>query len=80
MGSLLGDFVKGQIDAGLAPTLRYGIRLHRKIDAYTDTHPLFRQSKQRLRQPYYRYGGILIDIFYDHFLARRWDVYCDLPL
>ncbi|MDX1605838.1 MAG: acyl carrier protein phosphodiesterase, partial [Candidatus Competibacterales bacterium] len=53
--------------------VRDGIRLHRRIDRYTDAHPLFRRSRQRLHPDYRRYGGILIDLFYDHLLAVQWE-------
>jgi acyl carrier protein phosphodiesterase len=80
VGNLMGDFVKGQVDPGLAAGLREGILLHRKIDVYTDAHPVFRASRRRLRSEYRRYGGILIDIFYDHFLARSWSDHSSVSL
>jgi acyl carrier protein phosphodiesterase len=80
VGNLMGDFVKGQVDHGLVAGLREGILLHRKIDVYTDAHPVFRASRRRLRPEYRRYGGILIDIFYDHFLARGWGDYSSVSL
>jgi len=52
-----------------------GIQQHRRIDAYTDSHPIVRQSVQRVPPPFRRYGGILTDLFYDHFLARDWPDY-----
>ncbi|MCB1211553.1 MAG: acyl carrier protein phosphodiesterase, partial [Verrucomicrobiales bacterium] len=57
-----------------------GIDLHRKIDAYTDGHPVFRRSVSRIIGPLRRYGGILVDLFYDHFLARDWASHSSLPL
>lgn len=80
VGSLLGDFLKGPLDERLAGGLRQGVLIHRKIDVYTDAHPLFRRSKQRLRPQFRRYGGILIDIYYDHFLAGNWSRYSPLSL
>lgn len=78
----MGDFVKGRLDQlpQLSPRLREGIRLHRAIDTYSDRHPVFRRSRARLRPPLRRYGGIIIDVFYDHYLARRWEDYSPLPL
>ena len=75
IGSLMGDFAKGRIDEALAPTVRWGILTHRKIDAYTDTHSIVKRSKHRLRIEYRRYGGILVDLYYDHFLALHWARY-----
>ena len=75
IGNLMGDFVKGRVPDDLCPALRRGIIMHRKVDVYTDTHPIFRVSKQRIRPQFRRYGGVLVDIYYDHFLARDWDRY-----
>ena len=80
IGNLMGDFVKGPIPDDLAPALRQGIWLHRRVDRFTDDHPLFRRSKRRIAPAYRRYAGILIDVFYDHLLATRWPRYADEPL
>ena len=80
VGSLMGDFVKGRIGEDLAPGIRWGIRQHRLIDAFTDRHATFRASKRRLRPAFRRYGGILVDLFYDHFLAAHWSRYSEVPL
>jgi acyl carrier protein phosphodiesterase len=50
------------------------VQQHRRIDAFTDSHPIFRQSVARVTPEFRRYGGILVDIFYDHFLSRQWHV------
>ena len=73
----MGDFVKGVLDdnTDLSSELRQGIVLHRRIDRYCDSHPIFIRSKRRIQAPYQRYVGILIDMFYDHFLARYWSRY-----
>ena len=80
LGSLMGDFAKGTIDSSLPPAIRQNIELHRRIDAFTDTHPLVGASKGRLQREFRRYGGILVDIFYDHFLASDWARFAALPL
>jgi acyl carrier protein phosphodiesterase len=80
LGSLMGDFAKGAIDPGLPPAIRQNIELHRRIDAFTDAHPAVGASKDRLRREFRRYGGILVDIFYDHFLASDWARFATLPL
>jgi acyl carrier protein phosphodiesterase len=49
--------------------------LHRAIDTFTDSHPIFRQSTKRLHSNYHHYAGIIVDIFYDHFLAKNWCAY-----
>jgi len=76
IGNFIGDFVKGKnlierFDADVAK----GIGLHREIDWFTDTHAVVKQSKDRLRPKYRHYSGVIVDIFYDHFLAKNWDSY-----
>jgi len=76
IGNFIGDFVKGKnlserFDADVAK----GIALHREIDWYTDTHAVVKQSKDRLRPKYRHYSGVIVDIFYDHFLAKNFDKY-----
>jgi acyl carrier protein phosphodiesterase len=80
IGGLMGDFVKGAVDQTLPPTIRHGVWLHRRIDSYTDAHPTVMKSKRRIRSGFRRYAGILVDLYYDHFLARDWSKYSDVPL
>ena len=80
VGALMGDFVKGPVDPQLLPALRAGIQLHRHIDSFTDAHPAFRRSRRRLPANLRRYGGIIVDIFYDHLLASDWSDYHHQPL
>lgn len=77
LGNLLGDFVRG-VDLGTLPAaVRQGIAQHRAIDRFTDAHPVFRQSRARLDAPFRRFSGVLVDVFYDHFLALGWDRHGD---
>ena len=77
-GNLAGDFVKGRLDH-LPPTpLMAGIRMHRGIDAYTDRHPVWLRSRRRVEPR--RVSGVIVDIAYDHFLARHFASYSDIPL
>lgn len=80
IGSLMGDFAKGPVDSRLAPAIRQGIVVHRKIDAFTDTHPWVITSKRRLQPTFRHYRGLLVDIFYDHFLAHNWTQYSSISL
>lgn len=86
IGNLLGDFVKGRLDSDndvvshCSARRLAGIRLHRAVDSFTDSHPAFRRSKQRLRPELRRFGGIIVDVFYDHFLTREWASYSPTPL
>lgn len=75
VGGLMGDFLKG-IDLGsYSDGVREGVRLHQAIDRFTDGHRVFARSRNRLRPPYRRYAGVLVDVFYDHFLAADWPRY-----
>jgi acyl carrier protein phosphodiesterase len=76
VGNFIGDFVKGRsaLEKFDAEIIR-GIMLHRAIDEFTDTHPIVTQSKVRLRPKYRHYAGVIVDVFYDHFLARNWNHY-----
>jgi acyl carrier protein phosphodiesterase len=80
LGSLLGDFVKGAIGERYAPPVAAAIRLHRRIDSFTDAHAAVQRSKARISRARRRYAGIMIDMFYDHFLARSWEEFHDEPL
>jgi acyl carrier protein phosphodiesterase len=72
LGNLLADFVKGENRRLLPPAVQAGMIQHQKIDAFTDSHPLVRNSRARIAAPYRRYSGILVDVFYDHFLVQHW--------
>jgi acyl carrier protein phosphodiesterase len=84
LGSLLGDFVKGRVEGfahrGATERLRIGIQMHRTIDAFSDRHPAVRRSKHVLAPEYGRLSGVIVDVFYDHVLARRWPEYDPRPL
>ena len=80
VGSLMGDFVKGPLKDRYGTEITRALALHRRIDTYTDSHPVARQSRQRVSLARRRFAGILVDMFYDHFLARHWDEYSDTPL
>lgn len=80
LGSLLGDFIKGPLDDRYAPAIMQGIALHRKIDTFTDAHRIVHASKARVSPARRRYAGIMVDMFYDHFLARCWPEFSEEPL
>ena len=75
IGGLLGDFVKGLLPAGLPPDLAAGVALHRAIDSFADRHPAFIASRARISPLRRRVGGVLVDLFYDHLLARDWNAW-----
>jgi acyl carrier protein phosphodiesterase len=79
-GSLMGDFVKGSVPETLPEELSRHLKLHRHIDSLTQTSELFQRSRRRL-DPRFRYArSVLVDVFYDHFLACRWDEFSVQPL
>jgi acyl carrier protein phosphodiesterase len=80
VGNFIADMVKGRQIENFNGNIVKGIKLHRKIDAFTDSHPIVDQSKMRLRNKYRLYSGVIVDMFYDHFLARNWREYSRLPL
>ncbi|VAW70149.1 Acyl carrier protein phosphodiesterase [hydrothermal vent metagenome] len=73
LGNLMGDFIKGNTFEGLTKDAIHGIKLHRGVDKYTDSHSDVAQSKKRISPERRRYAGILIDVFYDHFLVKHWN-------
>jgi acyl carrier protein phosphodiesterase len=80
VGAMLGDFVKGRAIDGWNKDVRAAILLHRAIDGYTDRHPLTRASRLLVSAERRRFAGILVDVFYDHFLARHWRRFHAVPL
>jgi acyl carrier protein phosphodiesterase len=72
IGNFIADSVKGSNYKNYSPEIQSGILLHRQIDTYTDSHLIVEESKKRLRPKYRKYSGVIVDIFYDHFLAANW--------
>jgi acyl carrier protein phosphodiesterase len=80
LGNILADVVKGKARKALAAGIQRGIRCHQAIDALTDYHPDFGRSQQRIGGEYRRFAGIVVDVFYDHFLAKNWSRFSPVPL
>jgi acyl carrier protein phosphodiesterase len=80
LGNLLGDFLKGWRADNYCEPIRKGIQLHRKVDLYTDLHLIVRDSKRLISPVNQRYAGIIVDVFYDHFLAKDWSDYSPISL
>lgn len=80
LGGVIGDFVKGPLPAGLPAEVAAGVALHRAIDTYADRHPAFQRSRARVSPERRRVAGIMIDMFYDHFLAVHWARFHTQPL
>lgn len=80
IGNFMADGIRGNKYKHYPKEIQAGIKLHREIDTFTDAHPIFRQSTKRLHKAYSHYSGVIVDIFYDHFLAKNWTRYSDTPL
>lgn len=80
LGSLYGDFVKGPLAGQWPADIEAAIRVHRRIDAFTDSHPLQAQARSRFPSAQRRYVGIVLDVFFDHCLARHWADFAHVPL
>lgn len=84
IGNLMGDFIKGNLDneqnSLINEGIKNGIILHRAIDSFTDMHPVVRKSIQRLQPQYHKCAGIIVDVFYDHLLAKNFHHYSPISL
>lgn len=84
LGNFTADFVRGNIhnprNDFMNVGMKLGVALHRQIDFFTDNHPVVRQSIDRLQPRYRKYSGVVVDMYYDHFLAANWSTYSTAPL
>lgn len=80
IGNFMADGIRGKQFQHFPEDVQKGILLHRFIDTYTDSHDTFRQSTKRLHEKYHHYSGVIVDIMYDHFLAKNWEKYSDEKL
>ena len=78
LGNFIGDAVKGSNYKNYKENIQKGIILHRKIDFFTDNHKITKEISQFLRPEYRKYSGIIVDIFYDYFLANNWNKYSNV--
>ncbi|RIA09488.1 acyl carrier protein phosphodiesterase [Flavobacteriaceae bacterium MAR_2010_72] len=80
LGNFIADGIRGKSYKKYPVDVQKGILLHREIDTFTDAHPIVRQSTKRLHKNYSHYSGVIVDILYDHFLAKNWSSYSKTPL
>jgi acyl carrier protein phosphodiesterase len=80
VGAVAADFVKGPDFHALPPAVQRGVRHHRAVDAYTDRHALVQRSIVRISRNWGWFSGIIVDVYYDHLLARDWERYAAEPL
>jgi len=79
IGNFIADAVKGKNYQKFHPEIQKGILLHRKIDEFTDLHPITREINTFFNEKYRKHSGIVTDIIYDYFLANNWEKYSDIP-
>ena len=80
IGNFMGDYVKGKRYMNYREPIKKGILLHRSIDEFTDHHRRPKKVKKLLRPVYHKYSGIVLDIFYDHFLTTNWQNFSEISL
>ena len=80
IGNFMADGIRGKDYQNYPERIQLGVLLHRAIDTYTDNHTIFRQGKHRLHEKYHHYSGVLMDMYYDHFLAKNWGNYHQVSL
>ena len=80
IGNFIADGIKGKKYKKFPSQIQKGILLHREIDSFTDQHHIVRKSTARLHNNYGHYSGVIVDILYDHFLAKNWNDYHPQPL
>jgi acyl carrier protein phosphodiesterase len=80
IGALLGDFVKSNLAGIYGKEIEREIHIHRRVDAFTDAHPVTKAARELFRDNTRRFAGISLDVFYDHALTQCWGEYCAVPL
>jgi acyl carrier protein phosphodiesterase len=80
LGNLLADVVRGPQRATMSPAFIRGAACHKAIDAFTDAHPIVKRSRARVGSEYRRFSGVLVDVFYDYYLASNWQRYSPITL
>lgn len=80
LGNFFADHIRGNKFKHFPNRIQKGILLHREIDTFTDAHPIAKQSSKRLHKNYHHYSRVIVDIYYDHFLAKNWSNYSNTPL
>lgn len=80
LGNFFADHIRGNKYKHYPERVQKGILLHRAIDTFTDAHPIAKQSSKRLHKNYSHYSRVIVDIFYDHFLAKNWGTYSTVSL
>lgn len=80
IGNFIADAVKGSNYKNYSEGISTGILMHRHIDSFTDNNPITERSKVKLRENFRKFSGIVVDVYYDHFLATKWDLFSKIKL
>lgn len=80
VGNFIADHLRGNHFEGYSKEIIEGIHLHRRIDTFTDAHPLFKSAKRLFYEGFEKYSGVLVDIYFDHLLAKNFNRYSEVPL
>lgn len=80
IGNFIADHLKGSLRNTYDGEILTGIKLHHFIDGFTDSHPVVEQTKSRIRYHFHKYTPVVVDVYYDHFLAANWHDYHHQPL
>ena len=80
LGNFIADSIRGNKFEHLPERVQKGILLHREIDTFTDAHDIPKKSSKKLHRNYGHYSRVIVDIYYDHFLAKNWIQYSEVPL
>lgn len=80
VGNFIADSIRGKNFLQFEEKIAEGIIMHREIDTFTDSHPVVSRSKNLLRKEFNHYSGVIVDVFYDYFLAKNFSKYSDEEL
>jgi acyl carrier protein phosphodiesterase len=77
IGNFIADDLKGSSYKSYPYKIALGVTIHRTIDSFADSHSIYSKAKKRLTNKYGHYSGIVLDVFFDHFLALHWEKFSD---
>jgi acyl carrier protein phosphodiesterase len=80
IGNFVADFITNRQLPDFSAGVQRGIWLHREIDAFTDSHPIVKQSTKRLHPFHHKYSPVIVDVYYDYLLAKNWDTFFELKI
>ena len=80
IGNFIADFIRNREVQNYSQSIQKGIILHRKIDTYTDNHPLVRMGTARLQPRHRKYAPVILDVLFDYLLANNWEKYSNEPI